>query len=159
MKRLFLSLFLGGVLGLCACCTERSQVAKGTQCTVPFRELTNYFIRTDAPKERFVKVFFSQEEFHSIFGMAAFMGPNGRPSKVDFEHEVVIAVAMPPRNQACTLRVTEVVKEEGGLVFHYTQTLGEPLTYTIRPNLLIAIAKSDIKSNISFLYVNESERP
>ena len=159
MTRLALSLLSIITLGLCMCCTRSARLVEEAQCTVPFRELTNYFIRTDAPKERFVKVFFSQEEFHSIFGMAAFMGANGRPSKVDFEHEVVIAVAMPPMNQACTLRVTEVVKEEGGLVFHYTQTLGEPLTYTIRPNLLIAIAKSDIKSNISFLYVNESERP
>ena len=155
MTRLALSLLSIITLGLCMCCTRSARLVEEAQYSVPFRELTNYFIRTDAPKERFVKVFFSQEEFHSIFGMAAFMGPNGRPSKVDFEQEVVIAVAMPPRNQACTLRVTEVVKEEGGLVFHYTQTLGEPLTYTIRPNLLIAIAKSDIKSNISFLYSDE----
>ncbi len=75
MKRLFLSLFLGGVLGLCACCTERSQVAKGAQCTVPFRELTNYFIRTDAPKERFVKVFFLKRSFIQFLGWRPLWDP------------------------------------------------------------------------------------
>ena len=155
MTRLALSLLSIITLGLCMCCTRSARLVEEAQYSVPFRELTNYFIRKDAPKERFEKVFFSQEAFRSNFGMAAFMGPNGRPSEIDFKREVVIAMVLPPMNQACKLRIEEVVKEEGRLIFHYAQTLGEPLSYTIRPCLLIAIAKSDFESNLSFLYSDE----
>jgi hypothetical protein len=78
--------------------------------------------------------------------MAAFMGPKGMPSAIDFDNEIVLAVTTRPLNQSCTLAVKDVIKDGNTLLFRFTETLGEPLTYTIRPCLLIAIPKATLES-------------
>jgi hypothetical protein len=84
--------------------------------------------------------------------MAAFMGPKGMPSAIDFDNEIVLAVTTRPLNQSCTLAVKDVIIDGNTLLFRFTETLGEPLTYTIRPCLLIAIPKATLEStdNVHF---------
>lgn len=150
-NRFFCYGFMVLLIGGCACRTVSLSTQQEPQ-TVDFRELNNYFVRNDVPKEGLTTYIYTQEHFDALFGMAAFMGPKGTPSAIDFNHEAVLAVISAPLNQSCTLTATEVVKEEETLVFRYVETRGDPLTYTIRPCLLIAIPKSAIGLNpaISF---------
>jgi hypothetical protein len=158
LNRFFSFFLLMLTLLLSGCHTAPITFSEAAQ-QVPFRELNNYFVRKNGSTLEYSSVITSQEEFDARFGMAAFMGPNGRPTAVDFKHEVVLAVVMPALEQTCTLRVKEVVKEKDRLVFRYIQTLGEPLTYTIRPCLLIAIEKSELASNLLFSPIEEEIVP
>ena len=145
------------VLSVCACCAT-VPAPQGVQ-SVPFRELNNYFVRNHFPPEGAQVVMTAQDDFAKIFGMAAFMGPKGRPTPIDFEQELVLAVIAPPLKQACRFAVREVVKGEHSLVFRYTQTFGEPLTYTIRPCLLIAIPKTAPAPHIAFERIDAAPAP
>jgi hypothetical protein len=158
LNQFFSLLLLTLTLLLSGCHTAPVTFSEAAQ-QVPFRELNNYFVRKTDANLSYSSVITSQEEFDARFGMAAFMSPNGRLTAVDFEHEVVLAVVMPALEQTCTLRVKEVVKEKDRLVFRYIQTLGEPLTYTIRPCLLIAIEKSELVSNLLFSPIEEEIVP
>ena len=101
----------------------------------------------------------SQDDFAKIFGMAAFMGPKGRPTPINFEQELVLAVIAPPLKQVCSFAVCEVVKGEQSLVFRYTQTFGEPHTYTLRPGLLVAIPKTVPAPHIAFERIDTAPAP
>jgi hypothetical protein len=146
MHRLLFCSLITLLLGTCACRTSSVQPAQPTTQTVPFRELNNYFVRNDAPKYGLTAAISTQDHFNSLFGMAAFMGPKGMPSAIDFDNEAVLAVTTRPLNQSCTLAVKDVIKDGNTLLFRFTETLGEPLTYTIRPCLLIAIPKATLES-------------
>jgi hypothetical protein len=122
---------------LCAC----RVTAPGPSHAVPYRVLNNYFVRNDVPDIVSPRVIFSQADFQQTFGMAAFKGAKGRPTPVNFDEEIVMAVLPPRMQQTCELRVKEVVTEEGKLVFRYECALGAPLSYTIRPSLLIAVPR------------------
>ncbi len=124
---------------LCACRVTAPEPLVCTSHAVPYRVLNNYFVRNDVPDIVSPRVIFSQADFQKTFGMAAFMGAKGRPTPVNFDEEIVMAVLPPRMQQACELRVKEVVAEEGKLVFRYECALGAPLSYTIRPCLLIAV--------------------
>lgn len=145
------------VLSVCVCCATVPEPQ--TVQSVPFRELNNYFVRNHFSPEGSQEVMTSQDDFAKIFGMAAFMGPKGRPTPIDFEQELVLAVIAPPLKQACSFAVREVVKGERSLVFRYTQTFGEPLTYTIRPCLLIAIPKTVTAPHIAFERIDAAPAP
>lgn len=158
LNRFFSPFLLTLTLLLSGCYSAPVTFSEAAQ-QVPFRELNNYFVRKNGSTLEYSSVITSQEEFDARFGMAAFMGPKGRPTAVDFEYEVVLAVVMPASKQACSLRAKEVVKEGEWLAFRYTQILGEPLTYTIRPCLLVAIEKSELASNLLFSPIEEEIEP
>lgn len=126
---------------LCACRVTAPESFARTSHAVPYRVLNNYFVRNDVPDIVSPLVIFSQADFQQAFGMAAFMGAKGRPTPVNFDEEIVMAVLPPRMQQACELRVKEVVTEEGKLVFRYECELGAPLSYTIRPCLLIVVPR------------------
>jgi hypothetical protein len=147
LNHLFLSVLFAGISGLCAC---QKQAEYSPPEPVPFRILNNYFVRNNTPKGELLKVLPTQKHFDEVFGSAAFMGPKGLPTPINFETETVLAVILPTMNQSCTLSVQDVIKEGDKLTFSYTQTMGAPLSYTIRPSLCIAVPKSALISKIIF---------
>lgn len=107
---------------------------------VPFTEVRNYFFRNDASIPADAKVA-DAATFESLFGAAAVMGKDGTPTPIDFEKEFVIAVVVPQTDVETALAPIGLVKDGNTLVFTYKETLGEPLTYTIRPLLLVKVDK------------------
>lgn len=136
---------------LCACRVTAPEPLVCTSHAVPYRVLNNYFVRNDVPDVVSPRVIFSQTDFQQTFGMAAFMGAKGRPTPVNFDEEIVMAVLPPRMQQACEFRVKEVVTEEGKLVFRYECALGAPLSYTIRPSLLIAVPRVAVPHSVDEL--------
>lgn len=105
---------------------------------IPYTEAHNYFVRNDA-KDVPSKIT-SQEQLEQYFGMAAFMGKNGEPTKIDFSKEYVIAVVLPVTDLQTELKAGELKQLGDTLVFHYQMKQGEKQTFTIRPMLMIIVS-------------------
>ena len=117
---------------------------KPIQTEVPYTQLQNYFFRNDAQIPANPKID-SQEQFDSLFGMAALMGPEGRPTPVDFERQFVISVVLPVTNQLTELNDEHLYAYKdllghSHLDFCYSAERGsDTLSYKMQPVLLIAV--------------------
>ena len=123
-------LILLAVLGLCACKKAPETVS------VPFEEVDHYFSIVDSPVSRKIM---DQATFESMFDMAWSMGIQQEP--LDFGKEFVIAVINPSTNVRTKLIPISLVKEKGNLVFTYNEKLGEKMTSTTKPSLIVRVDK------------------
>lgn len=123
-------LILLAVLGLCACKKAPETVS------VPFEEVDHYFSIVDGPVSRKIM---DQATFESMFDMAWSMGIQQEP--LDFGKEFVIAVINPSTNVRTKLIPISLVKEKGNLVFTYNEKLGEKMTSTTKPSLIVRVDK------------------
>lgn len=105
---------------------------------VPFSELDNYFFKNgqDIPDNPIID---TEEAFSSLFGMASFMGSDGKPTPIDFGKEFVIAVVNPVTGFQTDLEPESLQMEDGELVFTYNETVGESQTWSMQPILLIKV--------------------
>ena len=124
---------------------------------VPYTELKNYFFRNDAKIPTNPKID-TQEQFDSLFGMATAMGAEGRPTKVDFERQFVVAIILPVTNQQTEFGDAHL--------YAYTDLLGytnlnfaysvnrdiDTLSYSMQPIMLIAV---DRKYDAEKIYLQE----
>ena len=127
MKRILL--LLAGLIVLASC--------KGTS-EVPFTKLDHYFFKNGQALPQDPKVD-TAEEFATYFGAAAVMGEGGKPTPIDWAHEFVIAVVYPVIDIATELAPESLIREDGQLVFTYTETVGEQQSWTMQPMLLIKV--------------------
>lgn len=106
---------------------------------VPFTEMKNYFVNNTV-EGSFQGVIDNQADFDRLFGEAALMGTDGRPTTVDFSKEFVIAVVCEPTEIATKLEAYSLEKaSDGTLLFIYRKTTGERLGYTTHPCLLVKV--------------------
>jgi hypothetical protein len=125
MKRILL--FLAYVVALVACAGPKD---------VPYTVLDHYFFKNgqEIPDDPKID---SEEEFSALFGMAAVMGKDGMPTPVDFSKEFVIAVVKPVTDQFTELSPVSLQMSGGELVFTYSETTGERMTWSMQPLLLV----------------------
>lgn len=123
MKNTFL-LFLSIVL-LFSCSSEKSRKGVIDQ-DIPFTEAKNYFVRNDAAALDKSK-FETQQEFDSVFGMAATM--NGKPTTIGFSKEFVVAQIEDPSNQSVDLKPILIHKNANILEVKYRKTVGATQSY------------------------------
>lgn len=83
--RTILTTVFGAVL-LASCSSAES---------VDYTVANGYFVRNDAPKD-IPAIISTRPEFESVFGMATVMGPDGRPTAIDFSKQCVVPVILPP---------------------------------------------------------------
>ena len=127
MKRILLLL---ACLTALASCKDHSEV--------PFTELDHYFFKNGQALPQDPKVD-TAEEFATYFGAAAVMGEGGKPTPIDWAHEFVIAVVYPVIDIATELAPESLIREDGELVFTYTETVGEQQSWSMQPMLLIKV--------------------
>ena len=127
MKRILL--LLAGLIVLASC--------KGTS-KVPFTQLDHDFFKNGQALPQDPKVD-TAEQFATYFGAAAVMGEGGKPTPIDWAHEFVIAVVYPVIDIATELAPESLIREDGELVFTYTETVGEQQSWTMQPMLLIKV--------------------
>ena len=121
-------LILLAVIGLCSC--------KKAPVPVPFEKVEHYYATVDGPVSRKIT---DQQTFNGMFDVA-FSG--GTPqAALDFGKEFVIAIINAVTDKQTTLAPVSLVKENGNLVFTYSEQIGGKETYTTRPILLIRVAK------------------
>jgi len=105
---------------------------------VPFAEAHNYFVRNDAPEPVPTKIT-SQEEFEACFGMAAFMGKDGKVTPIDFSKQFVLTVVLPVTETETAIHPLRVEAKGDTLYYSYEIQTGEPITYSIRPASVIIL--------------------
>ena len=134
---LFYTVLAIGLVCLSGCMASKRKVEKD----IPYKTVDNYFVRNDVEGTPPTTIKAS-DEFERYFGMAATMGPDGRPTDVDFNKYYVICVALPPTDLDTGLSVESLSEARGGkLILRYEIRRGEKRSYSIRPLLLLMVDK------------------
>lgn len=122
--------------------SEQTNVAS-SQTAIPFTVAERYFFKNNVrPPE--APTITTEEAFHALFGAAAVMGENGKPTPIDFTTHYVIAITKPETDRATSLEPVSLKRDkEGNIVFTYRVKKGDKQSYTIVPCLLIRVDKSE----------------
>jgi hypothetical protein len=128
MKKILLLLL--AVLSLCSCKKTPETLS------VPFEKVEHYFCVYDGPMSRKIM---DQNTFDSMFEAAFTMDTQQEP--LDFGKEFVIVIVNPVTDEKTTLTPVSLVKNNDGLVFTYSEQIGEKLTSLSKPCLIIRVDK------------------
>lgn len=132
----------------------KSQVNKFQQSTIVYSEVKGYFVKNTWKNNKLkVLKFTSQAQLEKMFGMAAFMGENGKPTMVDFTKSSVIALILPKTDAAIDLKMVGLEKINKQIAFTYSYVEKEKTTAVIQPFLLIQMDKT-IKGKIKAIKQN-----
>ena len=140
MKKVLLAFAV--LLGLVACTANKATSAEKSVVSseVPFTVAEHYFFNKgqDIPVNPKIT---SEELFKQLFGMATVMGENGKPTKIDFSKQFVLAVVLPVTD--INTEITPVKVEEKGdtLFYHYDVKTGEKQSFSIQPLSIIILDK------------------
>lgn len=106
---------------------------------VPYTVLNNYFVKNTVGEWKETRID-TQEKFDEVFGAAAVMGEQGKPTSVDFSKESVITIILPETDVETTIVPMSIFKDESGnLIFNYKVKKGNKLSFTTRPNFALKI--------------------
>lgn len=76
--------------------------------------------------------------------MATRMGPDGKPTAIDFDTQFVIGVILPETDTMTTIEPVSLQKDEHGkLTFTYRKVVAQKLSATIRPSIQVIVSKTD----------------
>ena len=118
-----------------------------TIADVPFIVADRYFVNNTVKEVDNPKIA-TKEEFDKLFGMAPVMGDNGLPTTIDFAKQYVIAVIKSETDMDTRLTpISLQANEKNELVFSYQISVGEKLTYQMRPCLIIVVNR-DVAGNV-----------
>lgn len=109
---------------------------------LPYVIAKGYFVNNTIQNVYNAKIT-SQKEFEELFGMAATMGKDGMPTKIDFSKQYVIAVVKPKTDRATNIVPISLIKNNRLVEFTYNVEVGEKQTYTIRPCLILIVDKTN----------------
>jgi hypothetical protein len=123
---------------------------------VSFQEADNYFFRNDATIPNSLKIT-SQQQLESLFGMATTMGPNGRPTKVDFSRQFVLAKVLPVTDVHTTMRPLKVTHKDNKLFFSYEVKRGQKMSYSTQPMTMVIVDRKYVDCDVEAIekVVNE----
>lgn len=121
--------------------TATAKTARQDGDTVRYTVLHNYFHNNDAPLPS-SPLITTQQEFDAQFGMAAFMGKDGQPTRVNFKRQAVVAIVLPVTNRATDIDSVSIrVTGDRQLTLAYTVHEGLEQGYSTQPVQLMAIDK------------------
>lgn len=109
---------------------------------IEYQIINNYFVKNTVKKGQKRKIE-NQKEFDALFGAAATMGKDGKPTAIDFKKQNVIAIIGNTTNYNTSYEITGVAMGSmGTVVVSYKTNKGAKMTYSIRPFTAIIIDKS-----------------
>jgi hypothetical protein len=82
---------------------------------IAYQNIKNYFVKNTVKKEQKRKIE-NQKEFDALFGAAAIMGAEGKPSPIDFKRQNVIAIIGKTSNYKTSIEITGVAMGAMGAV-------------------------------------------
>lgn len=117
---------------------------------IPFVIAEKYFVKnTYNSKGLSLVKMSSAQELEDIFGMGTVMGPDGKPTEINFDNQYAVALIAPETDSATTISVDKLTQIDSTINLTYTKHVGEKQTYTIRPFQLIIIDKKN-QGNLIF---------
>lgn len=135
--------------------TETPQTSNTSQ--VSFTEMQNYTcIDPSLPMHNIIT---SEAEFNKSFTPTPAKGKGGKPTKIDFRRQFVIAVVLPPTNIPTRLILQGFSLKGEMLDFAYSQEEGDrPSETTMIPLLLVALDRSYLTNQFSFSHAYPTRR-
>jgi hypothetical protein len=120
--------------------TDRSPDATRNPGGIDYIPAKGWFVRNDFPDMTLMTMLLeSQSSFDEVLGAAATMGPDRRPTPIDFSKQSAIALIAPETDTAITLQCTALQPRNGQLHLTYRRKLGERQSFTTRPLLLLLV--------------------
>lgn len=136
-KMLFLMTAIVLVMGSCASSKQ-----------ISYTVADHYFVNNNAPEQTSLK-YTSQQQFDQTFGMAAVMGRNGLPTKIDFQRQFVIAKVLPITNVDTEMRPLALTETaDGQLEFSYEVISGQEMSSSMQPCLLLIVDRKYVSKDI-----------
>lgn len=112
------------------------------ESNIPFSIAQNYFVNNTFTKEQLTESIIDNElKFSSIFGMAAFMGPDGTPTAIDFNTQFVIPIIGDITDINTQYIAQKLVSKDGNLTLTVELKEGEKMSSTMRPALIVIVNK------------------
>ncbi len=142
MKKIWIPLLAISVL-MTSCESQKSNSENSTEQKeskkVAYNEVKLHFLKNTVNPENLTTVkITSQEEFDSLFGVAAVMGSE-KPTKVDFTKSFVLAVYEPSTDLKTTIKPVSLVENSSELVYTYSIKKGEKQSFTTTPSYVIVV--------------------
>lgn len=153
-------LFSFAALVVLAACGNKQAAAPttegdGASNEVAFTVAKNYFFKNDLDILPASPKITSEEVFNKLFGMAAAMGENGKPTPIDFTKQFVLAIVMPVTDFATEINPVKVEEKGDSLLYTYKVKTGEKQSYSIQPISIIILDKKYEDKEV--VLVNEQE--
>ncbi len=155
MTKSFIAIAIAACLAILACKTNNNTEKKDTPqvdspntyetrpMDVPYTIAEKYFLKNDVAEIPNPKIE-RAEVFNSYFGMATTMGSGGKPTAIDFDVKYVVAVMQPPTDISTTIIPVSLKKlNPRQIEFAYKIEKGEKLSYTMSPNLIVVVDRSN----------------
>ena len=108
---------------------------------VPFIIAKNYFVNNtykagDLNNYKIV----TEKQFSDFIGMATLIGPEGKPTKVDFSKKFVVIVVNPETDLPTKLTAEKLtLLGKNKLKFEYKTEIGKKATYTMTPFTMVIV--------------------
>lgn len=129
---------LGGLMLLS--CKSSTNTDKGQVENVPYAVVKGYFVKNDADLSLLKNgKITTEKDFLALFGAAAVMGEDGKPTIIDFSKQYAIAVVGEKTDLSVSMTPLTLAKEGDNLTFTYEYKEGEKQSYTIQPLLIVAV--------------------
>lgn len=123
---------------------------------LPYQEAENYFVKNDYKDQElhYVKIK-SEEELNKILGIAAHMGKDGKPTKIDFSKSYVIALIGKTNNTNSDIDINVIEQLEDKSIVIYlnkeSNKNNKKQSHTSRP-LKVIIMDNGFQGNIKITY-------
>ena len=114
--------------------------------TIPFEVANGYFYKNNQPNPAIPIVITSDSQLQEKFGFATTM--NSRPTQIDFTKQAIIAIVLPPTENATDLKINKIESSENTLLVKYHVAEKEKQSFTVQPISMAIVDKSKLKSNI-----------
>lgn len=108
---------------------------------VPYKVAKNYFVKNTVAAAFGNTKIETQVDFDKVFGAAASMGQNGKPTPIDFSKEFVVTQIEDTSAQLVDLKPESVKKNANILEVKYKKSVGENRSFTSRSALILIIDK------------------
>lgn len=112
---------------------------------VPYSVAKNYFVKNTVKQTDLKNLKIeSKERFDEFFGSATKMGPEGKPTEIDFSKRYVIAVIWNETDSATEITPISLQRDlNSQIILNYHEAVGAKQTFKIRPTLILVVDKSN----------------
>jgi len=112
---------------------------------VPYSVAKNYFVKNTVKQTDLKNLKIeSKERFDEFFGSATKMGPEGKPTEIDFSKRYVIAVIWNETDSATEITPISLQRDlNSQIILNYHVAVGAKQKFKIRPTLILVVDKSN----------------
>ena len=137
---------------LCAALAVLCTITLTTACTaskqtnndieqISYHEARNFFLNQGQELTVGQKIT-NDKDFDKYFGLAAFMGKGGEPTRVDFANEFVLPIVLPETDRETDITAVSLSGNASVINLNYKVKVGEKRDFYIRPIMLLVVDKA-----------------